>query len=148
MRSLNDGLTRAEPPFRVARRRKDRHGRHQHAAFLFPGLPAWHTRREDFDLLIASILSRMRANFPAVDTIEFAVEEVPPSTPAPWEEHDVCLARVFPRDRSRNLADRIVIYRQAVRQRCGRYNLAEFLELLMAERISQVLDVDPEDLLD
>ena len=90
----------------------------------------------------------MRANYPAVDTIEFAVEEVPPSSPAPWEDHDVSLARVFPRDRSRGLADRIVIYRQAVRHRCGRHELREFLQLLLAERISQVLNVDPEDLMD
>lgn len=135
-------------PFRVSRRRKDRHGRGQTGIVIFPGLPAWRTRREEFDLQITAVIMRMQANFPAVDTIEFAVEEVAPSSPAPWEDHDVCLARVFPRDRSRGLADRIVIYRQAVLQRCERHNQFEFLMLLLAERISHILAVDPEELLE
>lgn len=135
-------------PFRVSRRRKDRHGRGQTGIPVFPGLPAWRTRREQFDLQISAIVMRMQANYPGVDSIEFAVEEVAPSSPAPWEDHDVCVARVFPRDRSRGLLDRIVVYRRAVLQRCEPHNQMEFLALLLAERISQILDVHPEDLFD
>lgn len=146
-RSVATGYTPVRP-FRVRRRRKDRHGRGQMGIPIFPGLPVWRTRREEFDLQISAIIMRMQANYPAVDTIEFAVEEVAPSSPAPWEDHDVCVARVFPRDRSRGLLDRIVVYRRAVLQRCEPHNQMDFLALLLAERISQILDVHPEDLFD
>lgn len=132
--------------FREDHRRRDRHGRGQ-GKLVFPALPVWRTRREQFDKMITSIVAHMQGHCPAVGSIEFAVEEVPPSDPAPWEDHDVALARVFPRDRARGLADRIVVYRQPVSSRCERQDLPQFLHLLLAERVSQILDVDPEELL-
>ena len=133
--------------FRTRRRRKDRHGRAQNTPITFPLLPAWRTRREEFDALVIEIVSQFAGRYPEVSSIEFGVEEVPPSSPAPWEDHDVCFARVFPKDRSRGLRDRIVLYRRAILNRCGGANCQEFLYFLLAERISRVLYVDPEELL-
>lgn len=128
------------------RRRRDRHGRGQGTLFP-PGLPGWRTRSEQFDQLIGQLAARMQARFPEIGKIEFAVEDVPPSSPAAWETHDVCLARVFPRDSARGLNDRIVIYRRAVAMRCRPAELPDFLRLLLAERISRVLAVSPEELI-
>lgn len=138
---------RAAQPFLSNRRRKDRHGRKTTGNVFFPSLPGWKTRREVFDQQVALIVEQMSMKCAAVSSIEFAVEEVPPSGPAPWEEHDVCLARVFPRDRTRHLNDRIVIYRQAVLHRCTPLEETDFIRLLVAERISHLLVISPEELL-
>ncbi len=128
------------------RRRRHRHGRDQ-GTLMPPGLPGWRTRSEYFDELVGQIVGRMRERFPEVGTIEFAVEEVPPSIPAPWEPHDVCLARVFARDSGRALSDKIVIYRRPIGLRCRPAELPDFLRLLLAERISHVLALSPDDLI-
>lgn len=112
-----------------------------------PTLPAWRTRREQFDQLVKNTVARIAQTYPEISSIEYGVEEVPPSTPAPWEEHDISLARLFPRDRIRGLNDRIVLYRQPILHRCDPEELPDFLALLLAERISHVLKLDPEDLL-
>lgn len=137
----------AAKQFRVRRRRKDRHGRAQNVPITYPMLPAWRTRREKFDELVLEVVGEFAARFPEVYSIEFGVEEVPPSSPAPWEDHDVTAARVFPRDRARGLRDRIVLYRRAILNRCAGGDCAELVYFLLAERISRVLCVDPEELL-
>lgn len=133
--------------FRTPRRRKDRHGRRQNGVLVPAILPASRSRREKFDREILAILTRMKARYPEIGEIEFGVEDVPPSTPAPWEDFDVCLARSFPRDRTRGLANRIVVYRRPVMQRCGPEGCYPLLRLLLAYRISELLTVDPEELL-
>ncbi len=140
-------LGRPANMFRVKRRRKDRHGRQQHTPISFPALPIWRTRREQFDQMVLNVINNYGEKFPEVHKIEFGVEEVPPSEPAPWEEHSVALARIFPRDRSRGLRHRIVIYRRGVLQRCKGSSCQDFLFLLLADRISQLLEVEPEELL-
>ena len=133
--------------FRILRRRRDRHGRAQQQLVVPPGLPGWRSRRVRFDQLVAATAHQMAERVPEVSAIEFAVEEVPPSSPAPWEDHDVCLSRAFPRDRARGLADRIVVYRRAVEGRCPPTALPEMVALLLAERICEVVEVSPADLL-
>ena len=92
-------------------RTHDRHGRTPRYVRLFPGLPVWKTRQETFDSTVALVISELTERWPEVATIEFATEDVPPSDPAPWEDHGVVLARVFPADRRKGLGDRIVLYR-------------------------------------
>lgn len=138
--------TRAIDRFTSPRRRKDRHARGQ-GTLLPPTLPVWRTRSEQFDALVRRIVAEMAERFPEIHEIEFAVEDIPPSDPAPWETHDVCLARAFSRDGARGLRDRIVIYRHAVGLRCRREEMSEFLRLLLAERISHILAITPDDLI-
>lgn len=135
--------TPATPPAR----KRDRHGRGRRGVMILPTLPGWRTRREQFNELVALIVRDFTARVPEVRSIEFAVQEAPPSGPAEWESADVILCRLFPRDRKRRLADRIVLYRRPILHRVKSHNLAAFLQFLLAQRISQVLLVTPEELL-
>ena len=113
---------------------------------LFPGLPVWKTRRETFDSTVALVISELTERWPEVATIEFATEDVPPSDPAPWEDHGVVLARVFPADRRKGLGDRIVLYRLPITMRIPPVDLYSALRALIAERISHILYISPEEL--
>ncbi len=128
-------------------RRHDRHGRGVRGPVFFPSLPAWRTRREDFYLLAQDAITVLSSRCPAVETIEFGVEEVPPSDPADWESSDVSLARTFPRDPRRGLKDRIVLYRLPILQRASTDTVPAAVITILAHRISEVLDVSPQDLL-
>lgn len=128
-------------------RRRDRHGRGARGPLLFPSLPAWRTRREQFHEEVQSALVELVQREPSVGTIEFGIEEVPPSDPAEWETHDVVLARVFPRDKRRGLETRIILYRRPIASRSTPGVLGQVIRLVLAERISEVLAVSPRDLL-
>ena len=39
--------------------------------------------------MVADLVSELIGRWPQVATIEFAVEDVPPSNPAAWESHNV-----------------------------------------------------------
>ena len=97
----------------------------------------------DFDALLAEMVARE----PGVAEIEFGVQEVPPSNPAEWESHDVVLARTFPRDRRRGLRDRIVVYRRPICARATEDEIPFALRVILAERICDILALNPEDLL-
>ena len=75
-------------------RRRDRHGRGLRGPLLPPILPAWRTRAERFDELVTSAADDLARDWPQIARIQFAVEEVPPSDPAPWERGAV-LGRGF-----------------------------------------------------
>ncbi len=127
--------------------RRDPHGRGLRGPLLNPGLPAWRSRREEFDDLVAALVDDFAQHWPAVSTIEFGIEDVPPSDPAPWESHSAVMARVFPADRRRGLTDRIVIYRLPILQRCpSNAAAADLTRRLIADRISHVLAIPPDDL--
>ena len=68
--------------------------------------------------MVRELVTELIRLWPQVSTIEFAVEDVPPSDPAPWESHSVVVARIFPADRRRGLRDRIVVYRLPITLRC------------------------------
>nr|WP_269212670.1 MULTISPECIES: metallopeptidase family protein [unclassified Schaalia] len=125
---------------------RDRHGRGLRYVLFPPSTPRWRTRREHFDALVARIVAELTERWPAVGTIEFAVEDVPPSLPAFWEDSTVILARIFPADRRRGLPDRIVIHRLPVLQRVTSDQLAVFLRRLIIERISHILTIPPDEL--
>lgn len=131
----------------VNRRRRDRHGRGARGPQFHPALPAWRTRRELFYEEMVRAVSEMAAREPAVSSIEFGIQEVPPSNPADWEDHETVLARVFPSDRRRGLADRIIVYRHPIMSRATQDDLPVALRVIVAQRISEVLAVEPEDLL-
>ena len=65
--------------------------------------------------------------WPSVDQIQFAVEEVPPSDPAPWER-SVVLGRGFTAEPRAGLPARVVIYRRPVASRAT--NEAELADLV------------------
>ena len=124
---------------------RDRHGRGMRSPLFFPRTPAWRTRRESFEELMAEVIGDFTRRWPAVATIEFACEDVPPSDPAAWEDHSYVLSRLFPADRRRGLKDRIVVYRLPVVARAQGEELERMLRHILLERINRVLIIPPDD---
>lgn len=108
-------------------------------------MPAYRSRRERFDRLALSLVAEITRHIPEVAHVEFAVEDVPPSAPAPWEEHAVVFGRMFRAER--HLPARIVLYRLPIQGRCrAEAELRETLEWVLVENLSGLLCMPPEDL--
>ncbi|MCI7457522.1 metallopeptidase family protein [Actinomyces urogenitalis] len=136
----------SRPALTTPGRRRDRHGRGLRGPLLPPHLPAWRTRAEKFDEMVASAAEDLSRRWPVVKTIQFAVEEVPPSDPAPWER-GVVLGRGFSAEPRAGLPSRIIIYRQPVSSRAdGEDELAELVRQVVVEQVAQMLGRRPEDI--
>lgn len=112
----------------------------------WPPVPAMATRAEKFDELVLDAASRMehRAGA-ALGNLEFAVEDVPPSDPAPWESSDVPLGRLFAAQGK--MPARIVLYRRPVETRTtDAHELAALINDVVVEQVAALLGVDPRDL--
>lgn len=114
---------------------------------LPPLLPGARTRAEQFDELVLGVVERLERRLGRdLDGVEFAVEEVPPSSPAPWEHGAVPLGRYFPADAAAGLSHRIVVYRRPVIARAeGRDELGALVRDVLVEQIAQLLGRSPED---
>ena len=97
----------AEAARRRARRR-DRDGRGLSGPLPPPDLPDWRTHAGRFDELVVDSAQDLARRWPTVNQIQFAVEEVPPSDPAPWER-SVVLGRGFAAEPRAGLPARVVI---------------------------------------
>ncbi|HLS46646.1 MAG TPA: metallopeptidase family protein [Ornithinicoccus sp.] len=76
--------------------------------------------------------------------LEVAVEEVPPTDPAPWES-GIALGRLFPAEGQSSA--RVVLYRRPVESRAGHEDeLATLVHEVLAEQVADMLGMDPEDL--
>ncbi|MFD1716988.1 metallopeptidase family protein [Georgenia deserti] len=146
-------MTSAQPPVpavpaRRGGRRRDRHGRGLRGPLLPPTLPAWRTRTDRFDDLVLRCVRRLERRFPReLAGVEFAVEEVPPSDPAPWEHRAVALGRYFPGDAAAGLSHRIVVYRRPVVARAVDADETELLvRAVLVEQIAGMLGRAPEDI--
>lgn len=129
---------------RVSRRR-DRHGRGIRGPLAWPPLPMTSSRRDAFDDLVLDAAEQLERTLGHELGLELAVEEVPPSDPAPWE-HGVALGRLFPADRTHPA--RLVVYRRPVVQRAhDDSDLASIVHEVMAEQVARMLGRDPDDLL-
>lgn len=124
-------------------RRRDRRGRGLRGPLAPAALPAYRTRREQFDDLVLDAVEHLEARWSAeLDGVEFAVEDVPPSDPAPWEHGEVPLGRLFPG--SGGLVTRIVVYRRPVETRAAdRTLLAPMVHEVVVEQVAHLLDLDP-----
>lgn len=76
--------------------------------------------------------------------LEVAVEDVPPTDPAPWES-GIALGRLFPAEGA--LPARVVVYRRPVESRARDDDLATLVHEVLAEQVASMLGMDPEDLL-
>ena len=75
--------------------------------------------------------------------VEFAVEDVPPSDPAPWEDGGVPLGRLFPADAG--APARVVVYRRPVETRADEGDLEDLVADVVVEQVAHLLDLPPED---
>ncbi|MBK5250538.1 MAG: metallopeptidase family protein [Actinomycetales bacterium] len=141
-------VSRVVLPSRRAGRRRDRRGRGLRGPLLPSTLPAVRTRAERFDEAVLSAVERLEKHLGReLDGVEFAVEEVPPSAPAPWEQGAVPLGRYFPADGPAGLSHRIVVYRRPVVGRAeGDAEIAALVRDVLVEQIAHLLGRDPGDI--
>ena len=112
----------------------------------WPPVPVMSTRAEQFDELVLDAATRMeRSAGKAFGDAEFAVENVPPSDPAPWESSDVPLGRLFAAQGK--MPARIVVYRRPVETRANdARELAALINDVVVEQVASLLGVDPREL--
>ncbi|MGN8247456.1 metallopeptidase family protein [Cellulomonas soli] len=139
-------LSGAAPAAPQPVRRRDRRGRGPRGPLLPSTLPAYRTRAERFDDLVLDAVEALERRWSRqLDGTEFAVEDVPPSDPAPWEHGGVPLGRYFPADAG--LPARIVLYRRPVESRAGDpADLAELVRDVVVEQVAHMLGRSPEDI--
>lgn len=141
-RSSEAGPAEARPP---EVRRRDRRGRGPRGLLVPPSLPAYRTRAERFDDTVLEEVERLERRWAdELEGTEFAVEDVPPSQPAPWERGGVPLGRCFPADTG--APPRVVVYRRPVETRAS--DDAELVELVrdvLVEQVAHLLSRPPED---
>nr|WP_239078944.1 metallopeptidase family protein [Cellulomonas marina] len=111
-----------------------------------PTLPAYRTRAQRFDDLVLDAVEHLERRWSGeLDGAEFAVEDVPPSDPAPWEHGGVPLGRCFPPDAG--MPARVVVYRRPVEARAhDADDLADLVHDVVVEQVALLLDRDPEEL--
>ncbi|WP_342803894.1 metallopeptidase family protein [Luteipulveratus flavus] len=104
-------------------------------------------RSARFDELVLDAADRLEHRLgTSLEHVELAVEDVPPSDPASWEE-SVPLGRLFPAE-NRSPA-RVVVYRRPVESRAeGARDLAELVDKVVTEQVAGLLGIPPEDLED
>jgi len=136
-------MTPASTPLRP---RRDRHGRGLRGPMAWPPVPAMATRAEQFDELVLDAAARLEQQAgKTLGEVEFAVEDVPPSDPAPWESSDVPLGRLFAAQGKMHA--RIVVYRRPVETRAtDARELAALVNDVVVEQVASMLGVDPRDL--
>ena len=112
----------------------------------WPPVPAMATRAERFDELVLDVAGRMEHQAGAsLGSVEFAVEDVPPSDPAPWESSEVPLGRLFAAEG--RMPARIVVYRRPVETRTNdARELAALINDVIVEQVASLLGVDPREL--
>lgn len=141
-----DPSRRAPAPAPASAHRRDRHGRGLRGPLVPPHLPAWRTRAERFDELVVAAADDLARHCPQVGSIQFAVEEVPPSDPAPWE-HGVVLGRGFAAQPRAGLPSRIVVYRRPVASRVREdAELAGLVRRVVVEQVALVLGRGPDEI--
>lgn len=126
-------------------RRRDRRGRGIRGPLLPPGAPAHRTRAQVFDDAVLDAMERLERRWPAVSGTELAVEDVPPSDPAPWEGRGVPLGRLFPAESGQPA--RIVVYRRPVESRAvDATDLALLINDVLVEQVAELLARTPEEI--
>ncbi|WEV42514.1 metallopeptidase family protein [Bifidobacterium sp. ESL0682] len=89
---------------------RNRHGRGPRTPMFGTRLPRYRTRSGMFDDMVSSQIRRLLAAWPQfVKPVQFAVEDVPPSAPAPWEPERSATSQCYAANHG--IPARIVLYR-------------------------------------
>lgn len=126
--------------------RRDYHGHGLRGPALPSTVPAWKTRSELFDDLLARELAFYRALYPdELAFIAYGVLEVPEAEPAPWEKR-APLSRFIPPTHSTTDVGRVVFYRQPILHAARRDgdDLADFIHTLVIEQLAAILNCEPQ----
>ncbi|GIL35527.1 metallopeptidase family protein [Phycicoccus sp. DTK01] len=127
-------------------RRRDRHGRGPRGPLAWPTVPVMASRRERFDDLVLDAADRLRPHLGnRYAGTEFAVQEVPPTDPAPWDEQVAPLGRLLRATAART--DRVVVYRRPVEARAhDDLELADIVREVVTEQVAALLGVPAHEL--
>ncbi|MBO0609159.1 metallopeptidase family protein [Myceligenerans salitolerans] len=127
-------------------RRRDRRGRGLRGPLFPPGSPAYRTRAEVFDDLVLDVAQSLDRRWgKALNGTQFAVEDVPPSDPAPWEDGGVPLGRYFPAEAGQPA--RVVAYRRPIEVRShDEHDLADLVRDVVVEQVARLLARAPEEI--
>lgn len=126
-------------------KRRDRRGRGIRGQLLPRTVPAWKSRADRFDDLVLDAVDHLSARWEKeLSDVEFAVEDVPPSDPSPWEHGEIPLGRFFPADGA--LPPRIVVYRRPVETRAAdAQDIGDLAQSVVVEQVAHLLDLTPEE---
>ncbi len=126
------------------RRRRDRHGRGLRGPLVPREVPAWRSRRDRFDDRVLDAVERLEQRWAReLQDVEFAVEDIPPSDPAPWEHGEVPLGRFFPAEG--DLPARVVVYRRPVESRApDGPEVGALVHEVVVEQVAHLLGLTPE----
>lgn len=127
-------------------RRRDRRGRGLRGPLIPASLPAARTRAQRFDDAVLATISRLEVRWAdELSGTEFAVEDVPPSDPAPWERSGVPLGRCFAADLGQPA--RVVIYRRPIESRTiDADELTDMVRYVLVEQVAHLLDRAPHEI--
>ncbi|WP_246462275.1 metallopeptidase family protein [Trueperella pecoris] len=134
-------------PRRSHARRRDRHGRGFRGPVLPMSVPAWRTRADEFDDLLAWDLGTYRRHLGnKMERFDFAVMDVPGHDPAPWEE-GIPLARFLPFERPARIHGRIIFYRMPILSALRREaDPRLFIHDVVTSQLATALGCMPEDI--
>lgn len=124
--------------------RRDRRGRGLRGPLIPAGVPGARNRAERFDDLVLDAVEHLERRWrEQMRPLEFAVEDVPPADPTPWEGDDVALGRFFPA--TRDLPPRVVVYRRPLETRSAdEADLGDLVQQVVVEQVAHALGVEPE----
>lgn len=127
-------------------RRRDRRGRGIRGPLIPFGMPAHRTRAERFDDIVLDAVDALQRRWSTqLARMEFAVEDVPPSDPAPWETGGVLLGRCFPAEAGQPA--RVVVYRRPVEARAAdAEDMADLVRDVVVEQVASLLGRSPEEI--
>lgn len=125
---------------------RDRHGRGQRIPMFGTRLPRYRTRSGMFDDLVVSQIRRLSDAWPElVSPLQFAVEDVPPSSPAPWEDEPQLDSQAFPQEHG--MPARIVLYRMPLQSRApNRMELQLAIRDELVARMAEIYGRRPEEI--
>lgn len=138
---LQDGAGPAAVP--RGPRRRDRRGRGLRGPLFPHNMPAYRTRAQIFEDHVLDAVERLEMRWSAqLHRTRFAVEDVPPSNPAPWEDGGVPLGRFFPAEPG--LDPTIVVYRRPIESRAvDAADLADLVRTVVVEQVAHMLGREP-----
>ena len=109
-------------------------------------LPRYRTRTGMFDDMVVAQIRRLNGAWPElVAPVQFAVEDVPPSDPAPWEAVPHFGSQCFPADHG--IPPRIVLYRMPLQSHArSRMDLQFAIRDEVVSRLAELYGRRPEEI--
>lgn len=125
---------------------RNRHGRGMRTPMFGTRLPQYRTRSGMFDDMLVAQIRRLNEAWPElVGPVQFAVEDVPPSDPAPWEAVPHLGSQSFPA--GHGIPPRIVLYRMPLQSHArSRMDLQFSIRDEVVSRLAELYGRRPEEI--